>query len=39
LPVAYHYDGSRDHWKPADPAVVGDATGKTLEMVVSSIER
>lgn len=34
LPVKYKYDGSRDGWKPSD---VGDATGKTLEMVVAAV--
>ena len=39
LPVAYQYDGSRDHWKPGNLAVIGDATSKTLEMVVSAVQR
>jgi CubicO group peptidase (beta-lactamase class C family) len=39
LPVAYHYDGSRDNWKPGSPAVVGDSTAKTLDMVVSAVQR
>ena len=39
LPVAYRYDGSRDHWKAGSPAVVGDSTAKTLEMVVSAVQR
>lgn len=34
LPVKYKYDGSRDGWKPTD---VGDATGKTLELVVAAV--
>ena len=38
LPVAYQYDGSRANWKPGSPAVVGDSTAKTLEMVVSAIQ-
>ena len=37
LPVRYSYDGSRANWKPAGN--VGDATGKTLQMVVAAIER
>jgi CubicO group peptidase (beta-lactamase class C family) len=37
LPVKYRYDGSRDGWKPGDPKVVGDATGRTLQMVVAAI--
>ena len=36
LPVKYSYDGSRANWKPSDPKVVGDATGRTLQMVVSA---
>ncbi len=39
LPVSYTYDGSRANWKPGDPKVVGDATGKTLQMVVAAIAR
>lgn len=39
LPVNYQYDGSRAGWKPGNPAVVGDATSKTLEMVVSAVDR
>lgn len=39
LPVKYRYDGSRAGWKPGDPKVVGDATGRTLQMVVSAIAR
>lgn len=39
LPVRYQYDGSsRAAWKPGDPKVVGDATGRTLEMVVGAID-
>jgi hypothetical protein len=34
LPVRYKYDGSRDGWK-ATP--VGDATGKTLQMVIEAL--
>ena len=37
LPVKYTYDGSRDNWKPGDPKVVGDSTGKTLRMVVAAV--
>ncbi len=37
LPVKYTYDGSRDNWKPGDPKVVGDSTGKTLQMVVAAV--
>ncbi len=36
LPVRYKYDGSRDGWKPAGP--VGDATSRTLQMVVAAIQ-
>jgi CubicO group peptidase (beta-lactamase class C family) len=39
LPVKYEYDGSRANWKPGDPKVVGDATGRTLQMVVASVSR
>ncbi|MDX1981971.1 MAG: serine hydrolase [Bryobacteraceae bacterium] len=37
LPVKYSYDGSRDGWKPGDPKLIGDATGKTLQMVIAAI--
>jgi CubicO group peptidase (beta-lactamase class C family) len=37
LPVKYSYDGSRANWKPGDPKAIGDATGKTLQMVVAAI--
>jgi len=37
LPVKYTYDGSRANWKPGDPKVIGDSTGKTLQMVVAAI--
>lgn len=36
LPVKYAYDGSRAGWKPGDPKVIGDATAKTLQMVVAA---
>jgi CubicO group peptidase (beta-lactamase class C family) len=36
LPVKYRYDGSREGWK-LDPKTAGDATGKTLRMVVAAI--
>ena len=39
LPVKYSYDGSRANWKPGDPKVVGDATNKTLQMVVAAINK
>jgi CubicO group peptidase (beta-lactamase class C family) len=39
LPVKYSYDGSRANWKPGDPKVVGDSTGKTLQMVVAAISQ
>ncbi|MDQ1470136.1 MAG: hypothetical protein QOJ99_1616 [Bryobacterales bacterium] len=39
LPVLYKYDGSRDNWKPGDPAVIGDSTARTLEMVVAAIQK
>lgn len=34
LPVKYPYDGSRADWKAS---AVGDATGKTLQMVVAAV--
>ncbi len=37
LPVKYTYDGSRDNWKPGDPKLIGDSTGKTLQMVVAAV--
>lgn len=37
LPVKYTYDGSRANWKAADSEVVGDATGRTLQMVVAAV--
>lgn len=37
LPVRYKYDGSRADWKPGDPKVIGDATGRTLQMVIAAI--
>lgn len=37
LPVNYSYDGLRADWKPGDPKLIGDATGKTLQMVIASI--
>ncbi len=39
LPVTYRYDGSRDNWKAGSPAVVGDSTARTLEMVVSAVKQ
>lgn len=39
LPVNYKYDGSRAGWKAPDPKVIGDATGKTLQMVVAAVAR
>lgn len=38
LPVKYSYDGSRADWKPADPRAIGDATTRTLQMVISAIK-
>jgi hypothetical protein len=38
LPVKYTYDNSRTGWKPGDPKVIGDSTGKTLQMVIAAIE-
>lgn len=35
LPVKYTYDGSRANWKA--PANIGDATGRTLQMVVAAV--
>lgn len=37
LPVRYSYDGSRADWKPGDPKMIGDSTGKTLQMVVAAV--
>jgi CubicO group peptidase (beta-lactamase class C family) len=37
LPVKYAYDGSRANWKPGDPTTIGDATGRTLQMVIAAI--
>lgn len=37
LPVRYQYDGSRESWKA--PANMGDAAGKTLEMVIAAIRQ
>jgi len=37
LPVKYEYSGSRADWKPGDPKTIGDATGRTLQMVVGAI--
>jgi hypothetical protein len=39
LPVRYKYDGSRDGWKPGDPKTIGDATGKTLQMVIAALTK
>ena len=39
LPVKYSYDGSRANWKAGDPKIVGDATSKTLQMVVSALSQ
>ncbi len=38
LPVKYSYDGSRANWKAGDPKVIGDSTGRTLQMVVAAIK-
>lgn len=37
LPVKYTYDNSRANWKPADPKSIGDATGRTLRMVIEAV--
>ncbi len=37
LPVKYAYDGSRNDWKAGDPKIVGDATGRTLQMVIAAV--
>jgi CubicO group peptidase (beta-lactamase class C family) len=37
LPVKYSYDGSRPGWKAGDPKTVGDATSRTLQLVVSAL--
>ena len=37
LPVKYTYDGSRADWKAGDPKVIGDATNRTLQMVIAAI--
>jgi CubicO group peptidase (beta-lactamase class C family) len=39
LPVKYTYDGSRSDWKPADPKVIGDATARTLQLVVAAVSQ
>ena len=39
LPVKYSYDGSRANWKAGDPKIIGDATSKTLQMVVSALSQ
>jgi CubicO group peptidase (beta-lactamase class C family) len=39
LPVKYTYDGSRKDWKAPDPKLIGDATTKTLQMIVSAVTR
>jgi CubicO group peptidase (beta-lactamase class C family) len=39
LPVKYSYDGSRANWKAGDPKAIGDATAKTLQMVVSAVNQ
>ena len=39
LPVKYTYDGSRADWKAGDPKIIGDSTGKTLQMVVAAISK
>jgi CubicO group peptidase (beta-lactamase class C family) len=38
LPVKYTYDGSRAGWKPGDAKAIGDATSKTLQMVVAAAQ-
>jgi CubicO group peptidase (beta-lactamase class C family) len=38
LPVLYQYNGSRDHWKPGDPKVIGDSTSKTIQMIVAALQ-
>lgn len=37
LPVRYAYDGSRDGWKMEDASAIGDATGRTLQLVVAAV--
>ncbi|HYZ85701.1 MAG TPA: serine hydrolase [Bryobacteraceae bacterium] len=37
LPVKYSYDGSRKDWKPGDPNEIGDATARTLQLVIAAI--
>jgi CubicO group peptidase (beta-lactamase class C family) len=39
LPVRYTYDGSRANWKPGDPKAIGDATGKTLQLVIAAVQK
>ena len=39
LPVKYSYDDSRADWKPGDPKIIGDSTGKTLQLVVAAISQ
>lgn len=38
LPVKYEYNGSRADWKPGDPKTIGDATGRTLQMVIGALQ-
>ena len=39
LPVKYTYDGSRANWKAGDPKLIGDSTGRTLQMVIAAITK
>ena len=39
LAVKYTNDGSRANWKAGDPKVIGDSTGKTLQMVIAAIAK
>lgn len=37
LPVSYKPDASRDEWKPGDAKAIGNATDRTLQMVVAAL--
>ena len=39
LPVRYSYDGSRANWTRPDPKLIGDSTGRTLQMVVNAVSK
>jgi CubicO group peptidase (beta-lactamase class C family) len=39
LPVRYQYNGSREGWKAPDAKSIGDATTRTLQMVIAAISK